>query len=108
MDIAGYDSWRLAGPDYGHEVDYDDSDLREAAAELAEDLMEDDYDTVEEVLLEDETWQGVAFDCAMGNIDQSTLKATIFHILAQYLLDCRLDVVIDHATTLMRDRADEY
>jgi hypothetical protein len=108
MDIAGYDSWRLAGPDYGHEVDYDDSDLRKAAAELAEDLMEDDYDTVEEVLLEDETWQGVAFDCAMGNIDQATLKAAILDILIQYLLEDRTDVVIDHATTLMRDRADEY
>jgi hypothetical protein len=107
MDILGYDSWVLAGPDYGHEADYDDSDLLEAAVELAEDLMENDYDMVEEVLLENETWQSLAFLCAMGDIDQDTLKAAILYILIEYFLEDRTDVVIEHATVTMRDR-DEY
>jgi len=107
MDILGYDSWRLAAPDYGYEEDFDDTDLREAAVELAEELIEDDSNEVEQILLEDETWQVSALSCAMGNIDQDTLKMVILDIIAQNFLDYREEVVIEHATVTMRDR-DEH
>ena len=108
MDIAGYDSWRLAGPDYGHEVQLDDDDLREASLELAEDMVDNgDYSEVDHILSYDETWQDAAFDCAVGRIDQAAFKTVILNVVSQYLIDEQEDDVIEHATVTMRDR-DEH
>tara|TARA_B110000211_G_C13926337_1_gene485132 strand:- start:542 stop:868 length:327 start_codon:yes stop_codon:yes gene_type:complete len=108
MDIPGYDSWRLAGPDCGYEVEHDDDDLLKAAHELAEDIIDDDENLVEEILSYDETWQVDAYHCAVGRIDQANFRMVILDIISKYLIDHHKDDVIGHATTLMRDIADEY
>lgn len=108
MNVPGYDAWRLTSPwDEHDDLMFDDEEMREAALDLAEDVITDDEVIVEEILMEDETWQTEAFDCAMGRIDQNTLRVVILDLITAYLLEHHKSDVEGHAYHLRRDR-DEY
>ena len=108
MNVPGYDDWLLTSPwDEQDDLEFDDEEMREAAHDLAEDVITDEDDTVEEILMEDETWQTEAFNCAMGRIDQNALRSVIHDLITTYLLEHHKSDVQGHAYHLRKDR-DEY
>tara|TARA_B100000780_G_scaffold272820_1_gene235572 strand:- start:14335 stop:14655 length:321 start_codon:yes stop_codon:yes gene_type:complete len=93
MDIAGYDSWRLAGPYDEAIFDFDEDDLLEGAEQLAEEMLDTDPFAVEEILMNDDTWQIVAINVAAGTQTALQLEITIRELIVKDILKYSQDDV---------------
>ena len=85
MDIAGYDEWRLAGPD--DDYDYEETDISgliEAAEEMADDMLTGDSERV---------WYGRALSFATGDLAQLQFRQLVVDMVSEHLLEDCLDEV---------------
>lgn len=92
MDIAGYDEWRLAGPD--DDDDYEETDISElieAAEEMADDMLTGDPERVEYLMCQDEVWYGRALSFATGDLTQLQFRQLVVDMVAEHLLEDCLD-----------------
>lgn len=94
MDIAGYDEWRLAGPD--DDYDYEETDISgliEAAEEMADDMLTGDSERVEYLMCQDEVWYGRALSFATGDLAQLQFRQLVVDMVSEHLLEDCLDEV---------------
>jgi hypothetical protein len=91
MDIAGYDSWRLSGPEDGPTFELSEYELEEAAENYAEELLDDDHEQVEYILEQDSSWVIVAIEVAAGTKTALELETTIRGLVVAYLIEHESD-----------------
>jgi len=93
MDIAGYDEWRLAGPDEYYEPDHDPDTLKETAESLALQMFYDDPERVEYIIAQDDSWLGIAVFVSAGVLASDCLQKAMLDLVVAYLLEYALDEV---------------
>ena len=91
MDIAGYDDWRLAGPDCYYEPDHDPDTLKETAESLALQMLHDDPERVEYIIAQDDNWHGIAVFVSSGILAPDCLQKVMLDLVVAYLLEYAYD-----------------